>query len=145
MSLTPHRCKGCHNPETWDFEGGKEFNEEIMESIIQGLRENNIQRSFSILGGEPLCKENLELTALLVKNVRYNYPDIKIYIWTGYTIEQIEKENNILVKYILSLTDYLIDGPYIESERDITLPLRGSRNQRIIKVGVGDKWEPQLN
>lgn len=83
----PHRCKGCHNPETWDFDGGKEFTPDIIDTIIQGLTANGIQRNFCIMGGEPLCDENSFLTYLLVKEVKEKVPDVKIYIWSGYTYE----------------------------------------------------------
>jgi anaerobic ribonucleoside-triphosphate reductase activating protein len=63
-----------------------------------------------------------------------DYPDIKTYVWTGYTLEELKKINNIYIKKALEIIDVLIDGPYIESERDITLPMRGSRNQRIIDL-----------
>ena len=109
----PHRCPGCHNPETWDFNGGK--------------------RNFSILGGEPLCSENREYIADLLSKVRKQYPDIKIYIWTGYVLDQLL--NDVTFDYdkkIFSKINYLIDGPFIQSERDLTLELRGSKNQCII-------------
>lgn len=130
----PFRCHGCHNPETWSFNGGKEFNSSVLEEIFQALTANNIHRNFCIMGGEPLCKENLPLTALLVEAVRTKFPNIKIYVWTGYVYEELLKDNDAQLKNIISQIDCLIDGPYIESERDITLKMRGSRNQRIIDL-----------
>ena len=126
----PHHCFGCHNPETWDFEGGKEFTPEVINEILEALTANNIMRSLAIQGGEPLCVENEFLTLLIVKAVKEKFPDIKIYIWTGYYFNSLP--NTPYIKQILELTDCLIDGPYIEDERDITLPMRGSRNQNII-------------
>ena len=126
----PHHCFGCHNPETWDFEGGKEFTPEVIDEILEALIANNIMRSLAIQGGEPLCVENEFLTLLIVKAVKEKFPDIKIYIWTGYYFNSLP--NTPYIKQILELTDCLIDGPYIEEERDITLPMRGSRNQNII-------------
>ena len=128
----PHHCLGCHNPETWDFLGGKEFTSEVLNEIIDSLQANGVQRNLSIMGGEPLCEENLFLTYLIISEVRKKYPDIKIYIWTGYTYEDLPKNNRI--QQILNLTDYLIDGPYIDKLRDITLKMRGSSNQRIINL-----------
>lgn len=128
----PHHCPGCHNPETWDFSGGKEFTSEVLNEIIDSLQANGVQRNLSIMGGEPLCEENLFLTYLIISEVRKKYPDIKIYIWTGYTYEDLPKNNRI--QQILNLTDYLIDGPYIDKLRDITLKMRGSSNQRIINL-----------
>ena len=126
----PHHCPGCHNPETWNFEGGKEFTPEVIDEILEALTANNIMRSLAIQGGEPLCVENEFLTLLIVKTVKEKFPDIKIYIWTGYYFNSLP--NTPYIKQILELTDCLIDGPYIEDERDITLPMRGSRNQNII-------------
>lgn len=128
----PHKCHNCHNPETWDFDGGKEFTPKTMESIIKGLTANGVPRSLCILGGEPLCNENLMLTYLVINEVKKHLPDTKIYIWTGYKYEDLIKQDNYKISQILSQTDCLIDGPYIDSLRDITLPMRGSSNQRII-------------
>ena len=126
----PHHCPGCHNPETWNFEGGKEFTPEVIDEILEALTANNIMRSLAIQGGEPLCVENEFLTLLIVKTVKEKFPDVKIYIWTGYYFNSLP--NTPYIKQILELTDCLIDGPYIEEERDITLTMRGSRNQNII-------------
>lgn len=130
----PHRCPGCHNPETWDFNGGQEFTADILNEIIDALQANSIKRSLCIMGGEPLCLENEFLTCMVIKHVKERLPDVPVYIWTGYTYEQILSSSNPRLKAILELTDYIIDGPYIEAERDITLPMRGSRNQRVIKI-----------
>ena len=130
----PHRCPGCHNPETWDFKGGKEFTADILEEIIEALQANGIKRSFCILGGEPLCPENEFLTCMVVRHVKEKLPDTEIYVWTGYTYDQLKVNANPHLQNILQLIDYIIDGPYIEAERDITLPMRGSRNQRVIKI-----------
>lgn len=130
----PHRCPGCHNPETWDFNGGQEFTADILNEIIDALQANDIKRSLCIMGGEPLCLENEFLTCMIIKHVKERLPDVPVYIWTGYTYEQILSSSNPRLKAILELTDYIIDGPYIEAERDITLPMRGSRNQRVIKI-----------
>ena len=128
----PHRCHGCHNPETWDFEGGQEFHPDIIKEIIDALTANGIERKLCIMGGEPLCKENEFLTMLIILEVRRRLPDVEVYLWTGYTLEELEEKGE-RVKTILQSIDCLIDGPYIEKLRDTTLPMRGSLNQRIIK------------
>ena len=130
----PHRCKGCHNPETWDFEGGKEFTPKVLDEIYEALDANGIQRSFCIMGGEPLCDENLFLTLLVLKEVKQRFPQVKIYLWTGYYYEDLIRSTSSHMKQVLDLIDILIDGPYVESKRDITLPLRGSSNQSIINL-----------
>lgn len=131
----PHHCPGCHNPETWDFNGGKEFTYDVLNEVIDALTANGVERSLSILGGEPLCEENVFLTLLLIKTVKERLPNTKIYIWTGYYYDELIKRNSDShLKTILSLADYLIDGPYIQNLRDITLPMRGSSNQTIIDL-----------
>ena len=130
----PHRCRGCHNPETWDFEKGKEFTSSTLDEIIEALTANGIQRSLAIMGGEPLCKENSFLTYLVIKTVKEKLPDTKVYIWTGYYYEDLIKRHDIRIPQILELTDVIIDGPYVEQLRDITLPMRGSSNQSVIDL-----------
>lgn len=127
-------CPGCHNPQTWDFDGGYEFTQDTMNNIIKALNANNVQRNFCIMGGEPLHPDNLFLTNLVISEVKKKYPDIKIYVWTGYLYEDLLVKNEKLLQNILQNTDVLIDGPFIKSQRDITLPMRGSKNQRIIEL-----------
>lgn len=130
----PHHCSGCHNPETWDFDGGYDVPDDIRGKIIKAISANNITRNFSILGGEPLCEQNLDFVLNIITAVRTAYPHIKIYIWSGYTFaELIEKKDNRIIE-ILKQANFLIDGKYIEELRDTTLPLRGSSNQQIIEL-----------
>lgn len=84
------------------------------------------------MGGEPLCKENLFLVDLVIHQVKEALPDTKIYIWTGSTYEELKEQHDNLLQDILNNTDVLIDGPFTESERDITLFMRGSKNQRVL-------------
>ena len=135
----PHHCAGCHNPETWAFDGGKEFTQEILSELIRDINANGIQRNFCVMGGEPLCPENQFLTQLVISTIKEKYPDIKVYIWTGYLYEDLLASSSSKLENILSMTDVLIDGPYIQEERDITLPMRGSRNQRIIELKAVNK------
>ena len=130
----PHRCPGCHNPETWDFDGGKLFTPQVLTEITSALTANGIKRSLCILGGEPLCEANEFLTLLVISQIKEKLPGTKVYIWTGFLYEDLLKKSSPHIKKILSMTDVLIDGPYIESLRDITLPMRGSSNQRIIEL-----------
>lgn len=130
----PHKCEGCHNPEAWSFEGGQELPNDYKGNIIKAISANGITRNFSVLGGEPLCSENLDLTLSAISAVRAAYPNIKIFLWTGYCLEDI-KENPV-VKEILEQINVLIDGPFIQEQRDITLKLRGSKNQRILYHGI---------
>lgn len=130
----PHRCRGCHNPETWDFEKGKEFTNDTLNDIITALTANGIERSLAVMGGEPLCQENAFLTYLVIKTVKEKLPNTKVYVWTGYYYEDLLKKHDPRIAQILELTDVLIDGPYVEKLRDITLLMRGSSNQSIIDL-----------
>ena len=84
------------------------------------------------MGGEPLCPENLFLTQLVITEVKQQLPNTKIYIWTGYEYEDIKNNSSAVMQNIIKQTDCIIDGPYIEAERDISLFMRGSRNQKVI-------------
>ena len=130
----PFHCPGCHNPETWNFDGGKEFTPQLLDEIIEALTANGINRSLAIMGGEPLCEENEFLTLLVISQVKEKLPETKIYVWTGFLYEDLLKKSSPHLQKILAETDVLIDGPYVESLRDITLPMRGSSNQRIINL-----------
>ena len=127
----PHKCKGCHNPETWAKDGGTliEYNQ-LLQEIIEAIKANGIIRNFSILGGEPLCEENIYLVNSLIKDIKKIYPNILIYCWTGYNFEEIKEK----YKETLENIDILIDGKFILEKRDVTLKLRGSSNQRLIDV-----------
>lgn len=128
----PHRCAGCHNPETWDFNGGKEFTVDTLQELLTAMTANGIHRDLCIMGGEPLCPENQFLTKLVIKTIKDNLPDTKVYIWSGYTYAQLQ--NNDGAAQILELCDVLIDGPFVMEERDVTLFMRGSTNQKIINL-----------
>lgn len=127
-------CPGCHNPQTWDFNGGYEFTFQTITDIIEALHANGVQRNFCIMGGEPLHLKNQFLTNLVISEVRKVYPNIKIYLWTGYVYEDIVDKKEKLLQNILENIDVIIDGPFIKEQRDITLAMRGSRNQRIINL-----------
>ena len=86
------------------------------------------------MGGEPLCNENAFLSFMILQLVREKYPNIKIWIWSGYTLEELQNSSNSKIKKSLELADYLVAGPYVAQERDITLAKRGSRNQRIYNL-----------
>lgn len=128
----PHHCKGCFNPETWDFSGGKPFGINEVNSILQGISANGILRNLCILGGEPLCEENLFTTAYILRSVREQYGNsIEIYLWTGYTLQELKDRNSNAINGILEDLDYLIDGRFVEELKNPNLELRGSSNQTI--------------
>lgn len=131
----PFHCEGCHNPSTWDVEGGKEIDEEtFIDEILEAIRANGIQRNLSILGGEPLAKWNRDFTNRLAFLAKKRYPNIKVFVWTGYLLEEIKPHVN-------SLIDVIIDGRFILKQRDITLKLRGSKNQNIWRRNKNGQFE----
>lgn len=131
----PHKCEGCHNPETWDFEGGEEVTHGTILEVIEAITANGLHRNLCIMGGEPLCPENQFLTNLIINSVKEKLPDTKIYLWTGYYLEDLDMSNN-RIKSILEQVDCLIDGPYDKTKRDVSLFMRGSSNQRILYKGT---------
>lgn len=132
----PHRCKGCHNSEMWDYENGYEVPIDIKEQLIKAISANGLVRNFSILGGEPLSEENRDFILTIIQAIRTAYPSIKIFLWTGYTIEELKNMEDEKINSILENIDVLIDGKYDESLRNVTLELRGSSNQRILKHNI---------
>lgn len=138
----PIHCPGCHNQDMWDFEGGYEFNSEVKDKVIAKLNENGVLRNFCIIGGEPLCPQNAHMTELLCGFARFEYPDVKIYIWTGYTLEELceREQSEKSIHNILEDVDVLIANPFDISKRDITLELRGSSNQEIYKFVTEDEF-----
>ena len=132
----PFHCPHCHNPETWDFDGGIELPSDWKSTIIKAISKNNVRRNFSVLGGEPLCEENIKLTADVIRVVRTAYPQIHIYLWTGFTLEELKEKDDPNISFVLTNIDTLIDGKFIYEEKDLTLKLRGSKNQRILEKGI---------
>lgn len=131
-------CPGCHNPQTWDFNGGVDADEDnLIEQIGEAITKNGVRRNLSILGGEPLCDENIAFTHKLISEIKKRYPKIMIFVWTGYKWEDIisrKDKYSDLRKYIVKNINVLVDGQFDVNLRDITLPFRGSKNQRVINV-----------
>ena len=127
----PIRCKGCHNPEAWDFEGGKEFTNDTLTEIYEGLKANGIKRTLCIMGGEPLCENNSFLTLLVITEMKKLIPDLKVWVWTGYEWDDVSSRDD-RTHTILEMINGIVTGPYVEALRDITLPMRGSSNQHVI-------------
>lgn len=133
-------CKGCFQPQTWDFDGGKEYTQETENKILELIMPEYIKR-FSILGGEPLEDCNLFTLAILIKKIKATKPHIKIWLYTGYTAEQLlerikNEKNTHYLRAILDMVDILVAGPFIEEQKDLSLPWCGSRNQQVIH------WNP---
>ena len=133
MAGCPHRCSGCHNQHMWNYEDGYEVDlDTTIEKIIQAIQANGLVRNLSILGGEPLTPYNQKYTDIIISEIKKRFPNIKVYLWTGYTYEFLLENINDHLKSILYQVDVLIEGPFINALRDISLPLRGSSNQRIM-------------
>ena len=128
-------CPGCHNPEAQDFNYGRDYDTDIRQEIAQKLNKNGVMRTLCILGGEPLNEENIGDVLNLIGWCKLDYPDLKIYVWTGYTLEELEERDDEDVNAVLRNITFLIDGRYEQDKRDTTLPLRGSSNQRILYMG----------
>lgn len=128
----PLQCEGCHNSDIWDFNGGEEYTQETEQQILNLIKPEYITR-LSVLGGEPLIPQNYSGLAHLIKEAKVAKESIKIWLYTGYIYENLKKIEDEDLQYILSHINYLVDGPYVESQRDITLAFRGSRNQRILR------------
>lgn len=126
----PHHCEGCFNEETWDYQKGQEFTSTDLQYILTHINENGVDRNFAVLGGEPLCPPNIEGVIDVCKQVKLLYPNKEIYVWTGYTFEILDETQKKILKYI----DFLIDGRYENTKRNLSLNLRGSFNQRVIDV-----------
>lgn len=125
-----NHCKGCHNPEAWDFGYGMPFAKETEQEIIKALRPSWIQ-GLSVLGGEPCEEENEAVLIPFLKRVRSELPNKDIWLYSGYTYEMLQSEE------ILKQVDVLVDGPFLLEQKDVSLPFRGSRNQRIIRLRGG--------
>jgi anaerobic ribonucleoside-triphosphate reductase activating protein len=129
-------CNNCFNSETWDFEGGYSWTEKSIKDFLNLVNRSYIKR-VSILGGEPLTSRNVEEIFHLISTIRNLFPTKTIWLYTGFTWEQIMNPTNsddILRKEIVSQCDVVVDGEYIDELRDITLKWRGSSNQRVIDV-----------
>ncbi len=121
-------CKNCFNPETWNFEGGKEFNNETIDEVLDLCNKNHI-KGLSILGGEPMHPSNIEGTTKLAKAFKEKYPNKNLWVWSGFKFDEELKD-----KEVLNYIDVLVDGTYNDELHDPSLKWRGSSNQRVIDV-----------
>lgn len=135
-----NHCENCFNPETWSFTYGKEFTKETEEEIIRALKPTYIT-GFSLLGGEPFEPENQRDLVHFLKKLKETYPQKDIWCYTGYLLDQDlaqgGRKHTEVTEEMLSYIDILVDGRFVEAEKDITLKFRGSRNQRIFQLEKG--------
>ncbi len=121
-------CKNCFNQETWDFNAGKEFNDDTINEVLDLCSKGHI-KGLSILGGEPMQPNNIEGTTKLAKAFKEKYPEKNLWVWSGFKFDQDLKD-----KEVLNYVDVLVDGTYHDEEHNPTLKWRGSSNQRVIDV-----------
>ncbi len=137
VSGCTHHCKGCFNEETWDFFYGSPFTEETEQEILTALHQDYID-GLSLLGGEPFERQNQRVLLPFLKKVKSCYPEKNIWCYTGYSFEEeLLKDSRArceCTEELLGIIDVLVDGEFIEELKDISLPFRGSSNQRIIDV-----------
>ena len=140
VSGCTHHCKGCFNPEQWDFAYGDQFTEETEEEIARLLSPSHIA-GLSILGGEPMEPENQRALVPFLRRMRRRFGDAKnLWVYTGCVLEtELEADSHWRTEVtdeFLSMVDVLVDGPFVESLKDISLRFRGSSNQRIIDMAA---------
>ena len=122
------KCKNCFNPETHDFNGGKEFTQEKINRVLE-LCEKDYIEGLSILGGEPLHPNNIEGTTKLAKAFKEKFPHKTLWIWSGFLFDK-----DLKGKEVLNYVDVLVDGQYVDKLHNPTLKYCGSENQRVIDV-----------
>ena len=136
VSGCPHACPGCFNEIAWNYEYGEKYTEEVEEKILKAVSKAEIQ-GLSLLGGEPLYPANLRALLPLLRKLRERLPKKDIWCYSGYTYEELLSRKGEEKKELEELFSYLtvlVDGRFIEAEKDITLLFRGSKNQRLILV-----------
>lgn len=136
VSGCPHACPGCFNEIAWNYEYGEKYTEEVEEKILKAVSKAEIQ-GLSLLGGEPLYPANLRALLPLLRKMKERLPKKDIWCYSGYTYEELlsrEGEEKKELEELFSYLTVLVDGRFIESEKDITLLFRGSKNQRLILV-----------
>lgn len=136
VSGCTHRCKGCFNEVAWDFHYGEPFTQETIDVIIDMLRPAYIQ-GLTLLGGEPFEPQNQEPIVTLLRQVKKELPQKSIWAFSGYVLEVIlsgKLGDPQITKEYLSYLDVLVDGPFVESKKNLSLRFRGSENQRIIDM-----------
>ena len=139
VSGCTRRCKDCFNAVAWDFSYGKPFDESVRESIYEGLKADYIA-GLSLLGGEPLEPENQRALLPFVKEVKKRFPEKSIWCYTGNVFDPAtgllkeQEKNTEVTEELISLFDVLVDGEFIEAQKNIRLKFRGSSNQRILDV-----------
>lgn len=133
VSGCSHACPGCFNKETWNPRYGEKFTEKQKKEIFDYFKKYPmLLRGLSLLGGDPTYKTNIEPLTTFVLEFRKNFPEKDIWMWSGYTWEEILSSPSLLS--LVKNCDVLVEGKFIETEKDLSLQWRGSRNQRVIDI-----------
>ena len=141
VSGCTHRCKGCFNPETWDFQYGNPFGETEIQAILTHLDKPYI-KGLSLLGGEPFEPQNQRTVLELVNRVQEQLPGKTIWCYSGYLFEALAAGRvGDCSRALLEKLDVLVDGPFVEEKKELSLRFRGSSNQRLIDVPASLKAE----
>lgn len=137
VSGCTHHCKGCFNPETWNFNYGDDFTPEVEGRILEAMKPAYI-KGFSLLGGEPFEPQNQEALLPFLRRVKAAYPDKTIWCYSGYDFEKDMLTGNLgpweVTHEMLTLIDVLVDGEFVLEKKNPNLRFRGSENQRVIRV-----------
>ncbi|MBQ9516225.1 MAG: anaerobic ribonucleoside-triphosphate reductase activating protein [Ruminococcus sp.] len=139
VSGCTNRCKGCFQPQTWDFSYGKPFTEVVQQELLESLEPSYIN-GLTLLGGEPFEPPNQAALLPFLRRVKAQYPEKTVWAFTGFVYDRDliagGRKHTDFTDEMLSYVDILVDGPYVEELHDITLQFRGSSNQRIIDMNL---------
>ena len=141
VSGCTHHCKGCFQPQTWDFAYGQPYTKETEDQLISLLSPSYI-RGLTLLGGEPMEPDNQRALLPLLRRVRAELPKKDIWCYSGYTLDEltgVSRARCEVTDELLSLIDVLVDGEFVEEKRNISLKFRGSENQRLIDLAATRK------
>ena len=136
VSGCTHHCKGCFQPETWNFDYGERYTKETEDEIIESLRPDYVD-GITLLGGEPFEPENQRELVKLLRRIKKEMPQKTVWSFSGFTYEELTGDSRAVCEVtneMLSMLDVLVDGEFVEAKRNISLRFRGSENQRLIDM-----------
>ena len=136
VSGCTHHCKGCFQPETWNFDCGERYTRETEDEIIESLRPDYVD-GITLLGGEPFEPENQRELVKLLRRIKKELPQKTVWSFSGFTYEELTGDSRAVCEVtneMLSMLDVLVDGEFVEAKRNISLRFRGSENQRLIDM-----------
>lgn len=132
ISGCSHHCKGCQNPKTQNFKNGIEFTSTLQQEIIDNIKGNPLIQGITLSGGDPMYSAKDVIG--FVESAKKQLNNINVWCYTGFNFEELVISTDIYIKTLLELCDVIVDGEFIEEQKDVTLSFKGSRNQRVINV-----------